>query len=84
MYLKPRIKYYGISSGYKNLKVKWYNPNGTLKTGTSSPYGFSQSEDCFIYSGSDNTYSLNGWGNRNKVIGLQVHIELKCGMRTLV
>lgn len=41
-------------------------PNGTLKTGTSSPYGFSQSEDCFIYSGSDNTYSLNGWGNRNK------------------
>lgn len=66
MYLKPRIKYYGISSGYKNLKVKWYNPNGTLKTGTSSPYGFSQSEDCFIYLGSDNTYSLNGWGNRNK------------------
>lgn len=66
MYLKPRIKYYGIFSGYKNLKVKWYNPNGTLKTGTSSPYGFSQSEDCFIYSGSDNTCSLNGWGNRNK------------------
>lgn len=66
MYLKPRIKYYGISSGYKNLKVKWYNPNGTIKTGTSSPYGFSQSEDCFIYSGSDNTCSLNGWGNRNK------------------
>ena len=66
MYLKPRIKYYGISSGNKTLKVKWYNPNGTLKTGSSSPYGFSQSESCYIYSGSDNTYSLNGWGNSTR------------------
>lgn len=60
MYLKPRIKYYGISSGNKTLKIKWYNPNGTLKTGSSSPYGFSQSENCYIYNGSDNTYSLSG------------------------
>lgn len=66
MYLKPRIKYYGISSGNKTLKVKWYNPNGTLKTGTSSPYGFSQSENCYIYSGSDNTYALSGWGNSTR------------------
>ena len=66
MYLKPRIKYYGISSGNKTLKVKWYNPNGTLKNGASSPYGFSQSESCYIYSGSDNTYSLNGWGNSTR------------------
>lgn len=66
MYLKPRIKYYGISSGNKTLKVKWYNPNGTLKTGTSSPSGFSQSESCYIYSGSDNSYSLNGWGNSTR------------------
>lgn len=66
MYLKPRIKYYGISSGNKTLKVKWYNPNGTLKTGSSSPYGFSQSENCYIYNGSDNTYSLSGWGNSTR------------------
>lgn len=66
MYLKPRIKYYGISSGNKTLKVKWYNPNGTLKTGTSSPYGFSQSENCYIYSGSDNSCSLSGWGNSTR------------------
>lgn len=66
MYLKPRIKYYGISSGNKTLKVKWYNPNGTLKIGSSSPSGFSQSESCYIYSGGDNAYSLNGWGNSTR------------------
>ena len=37
MYLKPRIKYSGLTSGYETLKIKWYNPDGTIKRGTSSP-----------------------------------------------
>ena len=66
MYLQPRIKYYGISSGTKTLKVKWFNPEGSLRTGTSSPYGFSQSDSHYIYSGADNTLTMNGWGNETK------------------
>ena len=65
MYLQPRIQYYGISSGSKTLKVKWYKPDGGLRTGSSSPTGFSQSESCYLYSGSSQTYTLNGWGNEN-------------------
>ncbi len=66
MYLQPRIKYDGLSSGDKTLKVKWYNPDGTLRRGSSSPSGFSQSESCYIYSGNGNTCTLNSWGNRTK------------------
>ena len=66
MYLQPRIKYYGISSGTKTVNVKWFNPEGSLRTGTSSPYGFSQSDSHYIYSGADNTLTMNGWGNETK------------------
>lgn len=66
MYLKPRITYYGISSGTKTLKVKWFKPDGTMSSGSSSPYGFSQSDEHYLYSGSDNTLTLSGWGNENK------------------
>ena len=66
MYLKPRIKYYGISSGTKTLKIKWFKPDGSMSTGTSSPYGFSQSDSHYIYSGADNSITLSGWGNENK------------------
>lgn len=63
MYLKPQIKYTGLSSGNRTFKIKWYNPDGSLRTGTSSPYGFSQSESMYVYSGENNTYALSGWGN---------------------
>lgn len=66
MYLKPKIKYYGIDSGYKTLKVKWIRPDGSMSSGTSSPYGFSQSSSNYISSGSDNSLELGGWGNSNK------------------
>lgn len=66
MYLKPRINYYGIDSGNKTLKVKWYNPNGTIRTGTSSPAGFSQSQSCYISNGADNSMTLNSWGYTNR------------------
>ncbi len=66
MYLKPRIKYYGIVSGTKTLKVKWFKPDGTMSSGTSSPYGFSQSDSHYIYSGPDNSITMSGWGNESK------------------
>ena len=65
MYLQPRIKYIGLCSGNKTIKVKWYNPDGTIRRGTSSPYGFSQSQSMYVYSG-DNTYTLSGWGYSSK------------------
>lgn len=66
MYLKPKITYYGISSGTKVLKVKWFKPDGSMSTGTSSPYGFSQSDSHYIYTGPDNTITMSGWGNEDK------------------
>ena len=63
MYLQPRIKYTGLTSGNKTIKVKWYNPDGTIRSGSSSPSGFSQSESLYVYNGENNTYTLNGWGN---------------------
>lgn len=65
MFLTPRIKYIGFISDYKTLKVKWYNPDGSLSTGHSSPEGFSQSETYYIMTES-NTLTLLGWGNKNK------------------
>lgn len=65
MYLQPRIKYIGFISDYKTLKVKWYNPDGSLRTGKSSPEGFAQSETYYIMTES-NTLTLRGWGNKNK------------------
>lgn len=66
MFLKPRIKYYGVDFGNKTLKIKWFKPDGLLSIGNSSPSGFSQSEAHYIYSGSDNTLTMEGWGNENK------------------
>ncbi len=66
MYLKPRIKYTSFISGYKELKVKWYNPDGSIRRGDSSPYGFSQSESIYLSIEDNNTYELSGWGNSYK------------------
>lgn len=66
MYLKPRIKYMGFTSGYKEFKIKWYNPDGTIRRGDSSPYGFSQSESIYLSIGDNNSYELSGWGNSYK------------------
>lgn len=66
MYLRPRIEYTGLVSGYKTLKVKWYNPDGTIRRGTSSPSGFSHSESVYVYSGDNMICTLSGWGNSTR------------------
>ena len=60
-FLTPRIKYRGLCSGTKTLKVKWYLPNGSVLTGTTSSGGYSQSHSVYISSG-ENTLTLEGWG----------------------
>ena len=60
-FLTPRIKYRGLCSGTKTLKVKWYLPNGSVLTGTTSSGGYSQSHSVYISSG-ENTLILEGWG----------------------
>ncbi|GAB6865782.1 hypothetical protein JCM10556A_24590 [Bacteroides acidifaciens] len=66
MYLQPKITYVGINTGCSvDLKIKWYMPNGLIKTGNSSPSGYSQQESLYVYSGS-NSKILSGWGNTTK------------------
>ena len=65
MYLKPKIYYYGYTSGSHELKVKWYTPSGEIKRETGSPTGYSQSESVYFYTGS-NYVSLAGWGSSTK------------------
>ena len=83
MYLTPRIKYMGLVSGNKTLKVKWYNPSGTLSTGTSSTNGYSQSNSYYVSKG-QNTLTLIGWGNETKghwgsgTYKIEIWYENKC------
>ena len=62
MYLKPKIYYDGIVGGSKTLKVKLYEPNGSLSRGTNSPSGYSYSSSVYLYSDNNNTVILDGWG----------------------
>ncbi len=67
MYLTPRIKYIGVSTGTYSLKVKLYTPSGYLSTGSSStsPKDCSYTNSVYVYSGK-NEYKLSGWGGKNK------------------
>lgn len=65
LYLKPRITYTGLMSGTKEFKIKWVMPSGSLRTGNSSPSGYSFSESAYVSEGTDNTLELMGWGNDN-------------------
>lgn len=64
MYLKPKLTYRGYVDSPKTLKIKWINPDGSLRSGTSSPTGFSQSAEYSIYEGKQ-TLLLFGWGGTN-------------------
>lgn len=64
MFFSPKLVYRGYADGTKTLKVKWFKPDGSLSYSASSPSGFSQSTDCYIYQGSQ-TVVLGSWGNDN-------------------
>ncbi|MBP3213333.1 MAG: hypothetical protein J6M19_00615 [Bacteroidaceae bacterium] len=63
-YMAPKIYYRGFTSGSYTIKYKWYNPSGSLISGTNSPSGYTQSYNCYIQNGS-NSSQLSGWGWEN-------------------
>lgn len=60
-FLTPKVYYRGFTSGSYTIKTKWYRPSGSLITGDSSPYGYSQSNSNSFSKGS-NDLQLEGWG----------------------
>lgn len=66
MYLQPRLTYNATESGARTLYIKWVMPDGSLRVGTSSPAGYSQSDSYYIYSGNGNYITLSGWGTNSK------------------
>lgn len=66
MYLTPKISYVGLVSGTKELKVKWYHPNGILSRGDSTLDDFSQTGNEYNINKGSNVLTLLGWGNENK------------------
>ena len=66
-YLQPRIFYNGLSSEKKQVKLYWkiIKPDGTISRGGTSPEGFTASSEYTIFSGTNNTLDLLGWGNKD-------------------
>lgn len=73
-FIRGDVRYIGLNlkiDAFDNQTVKFYlkyiQPNGTIKTGTSSPEGFSFTIDRIIYPLKD-IISLSGWGNSESSI----------------
>lgn len=65
MYLKPKITLQAPRSGKYTIYVKLFTPSGDLATGSSSPAGYSYSDDLNVSSGTK-AYTLSGWGGKEK------------------
>lgn len=66
MYLKPKVKYFGIKSGIQTLRVRWIKPDGSISKGNTSIGNFSQVSGYNISSGKNDEICLSGWGGKNK------------------
>lgn len=66
MYLTPKIYYNCSSPGTYDLDIKLYRPDGSLSKGSSSPSNCSYSNSLSLYSGSDKSVVLKGWGGTDK------------------
>ncbi len=66
-YLRPRIHYDGLCSENQKitLYVKIYGTDGTLKTGTVSPSGYTYSTNITVHSGNGRTQQISGWGTES-------------------
>ena len=66
-YLYPKLSYIGLISGKREIKIKFYKPNGVLSTGGDylSPKDCSYIEDCNISEGEQN-YNFSGWGGKDQ------------------
>ena len=67
-YLRCRIKYNGLSdnSHVVTLKIKIFKPDGGLKSGSSSPSGYTFEENCTVNHGTNLSLTLSGWGNKEE------------------
>lgn len=63
-YLQPLVHYRGIKHGAIELYVKWYDPDGKMRVGESSPPGYSQQNEVYVYEESK-TLKLKGWGSES-------------------
>jgi len=67
LYLMPKIYYNNLATEKKKITLlcKVINPDGTLKTGTESPKGYSYSCDISLQGNKmlNQSVSLTGWGN---------------------
>lgn len=64
-YLTPKITYDGILDEAKlvSIKVKIFRPNGTMISGSSASSDYTYSETFWVYTGSNNSRQMIGWGN---------------------
>lgn len=65
MYLVPKIKYIGITSGTYLLKMKLYKPDGTLSKGDSSSDDCTYARSVSLSTGNSETI-IGGWGGKTK------------------
>lgn len=66
-YVTPKIYYNSLSNENKSVEFffKIYNPDGKLRTGSSSPSGYTWSDRRTVYPGNSKTLIASGWGNSN-------------------
>ncbi|MBL7914381.1 MAG: hypothetical protein JNL49_04980 [Bacteroidia bacterium] len=80
-YVQPVIKFNSNlrSGGEYDINYKFFNPNGTLLTGSDSPYGFTWHRSIYV-SGNfskDNTEKLSGFGFSGSITG-RYKVEIWC------
>lgn len=62
-YLRPRINYNGLAYPVTTtLYVKIVKPDGTLITGSTSPAGYSYSQEVTFEEGAGHSLEIDGWG----------------------
>ena len=65
-YATPKITYNcSRAASDITLYTKIYKPDGSLMTGSSSPSGYTTSDDADFETGTGNTLELPGWGNND-------------------
>jgi len=65
-YATPKITYNCTRAASDvTLYTKIYKPDGSLMTGSSSPSGYTTSDDADFVTGTSNTLELPGWGNND-------------------
>lgn len=63
-YFTPRLVYNGPSTSKTvTLYVKLFSPDGNLRSGSSSPSGYTYKQDVTFKPGKNNKVDLLGWGN---------------------